>query len=115
SSGQSDRSQRTSRPTLSSRNLARKRNRQQRTKRSRRRRHLAMNALVLACFVLSPPNFIIGNPDGPKITARSALIMEAKTGRIIWGRNVDIPRYPASTTKIMTGLLLAENTKPTDL
>jgi len=29
-------------------------------------------------------------------------------------KNADIPRYPASTTKVMTGLLLAENTLPED-
>lgn len=49
------------------------------------------------------------------IKAKSALIMDATTGKVLWSKDPDTPRYPASTTKIMTGLLLLENTSPSDM
>lgn len=49
------------------------------------------------------------------ISAKSAIIMDATTGKVLWAKDADTPRYPASTTKIMTGLLLLENTSPSDM
>jgi serine-type D-Ala-D-Ala carboxypeptidase (penicillin-binding protein 5/6) len=49
------------------------------------------------------------------VTAPSAIVMDAATGKILWEKNAYTPRYPASTTKIMTGLLLLENTLPGDV
>lgn len=49
------------------------------------------------------------------ISAKSAVIMDAQTGKVIWSKDPDTPRFPASTTKIMTGLLLLEHTLPTDM
>jgi len=43
------------------------------------------------------------------IKAKSAIIMDAKTGKVLWARDEHTPRYPASTTKIMTSLLLIEH------
>lgn len=51
----------------------------------------------------------------PVLSARSALLMDADTGQILWEKNADVVRPPASTTKILTGLLLAENTQPDDI
>ncbi len=51
----------------------------------------------------------------PVISAPSALLMDADTGQILWAKNPDVRRFPASTTKILTGLLLAENTQPADV
>lgn len=50
----------------------------------------------------------------PEITAESALTMDLETGEIIYCKDADSKRYPASTTKLLTGLLLAENKQPTD-
>ena len=43
-------------------------------------------------------------PDDPlpQVTAHSAIVMEAKTGTILYARDIDTKRYPASTTKMMT-------------
>lgn len=60
---------------------------------------------------------IIGNPlpilaengaasAGPEIGAPSALLMEASTGTVIFEKNADEPRNPASVTKIMTLILI---------
>lgn len=50
-----------------------------------------------------------------KPTAASAIIIDANSGRVLWQKNADTPRYPASTTKILTALLLIEHTKPDDI
>jgi D-alanyl-D-alanine carboxypeptidase len=53
--------------------------------------------------------------DGlPEIKAEAALTMDYDTGEIIYCKDADSKRYPASTTKLLTGLLLAENRKNTD-
>ena len=49
------------------------------------------------------------NPHGPHITARSAIIIDANSGKILWSKNPLLHVYPASTTKIMTALLLIKN------
>jgi len=51
---------------------------------------------------------------GPDVTAASAIVVDADSGKVLYSKNADVPRYPASTTKVMTGLLLAENTEPED-
>ena len=51
----------------------------------------------------------------PVLSAPSALLMEYDTGEVLYASGADIKRYPASTTKILTGLLFAENTKPDDI
>ncbi len=51
----------------------------------------------------------------PRVQGQSALIMDAASGRILWERAGQEPRFPASTTKILTALLLIENTDPGDI
>ena len=46
---------------------------------------------------------------GPKVTARAALVMDAKTGEVLWSKNPDQKRAPASTTKIVTTVLALES------
>ena len=45
----------------------------------------------------------------PSVTARSAVVLEARTGRVLYERNMDERRFPASTTKIMTLIIALEN------
>ena len=45
-------------------------------------------------------------PVGPEVSAPSALLMEASTGEVIYEKNADEPRSPASITKIMTLILI---------
>ena len=44
----------------------------------------------------------------------SCLLMDAKTGKIIYAKNAYEKLYPASTTKLMTAILTLENCKLTD-
>jgi D-alanyl-D-alanine carboxypeptidase (penicillin-binding protein 5/6) len=48
-------------------------------------------------------------PVGPQIGAESAIVMEANTGAILYSKNIHEQLYPASTTKILTCLIAAEN------
>ncbi len=42
-------------------------------------------------------------------------IIEERTGKLLWSRDPNTPRYPASTTKIMTTLLMLEKCDPEDV
>jgi serine-type D-Ala-D-Ala carboxypeptidase (penicillin-binding protein 5/6) len=47
--------------------------------------------------------------DGePKVTAKAAILVDAATGQVMWQRDADAVRYPASLTKIMSALLILE-------
>ncbi len=46
--------------------------------------------------------------DAPKLQAQSAILMEASTGQVLFGKNADLPMPPASLTKIMTAILVLE-------
>ena len=53
--------------------------------------------------------------DEPNINARSAIIYDRVTGKIIWGKNENEKRAMASTTKIMTAIVVLENTNLNDV
>lgn len=53
-------------------------------------------------------NEITNWPDGPVVTAESAILMEAETGAVLYAKNIHTKQYPASTTKILTTLIAAE-------
>ena len=38
-------------------------------------------------------------PTGPAVQAASAIIMDASTGTVLYEKDADTPRYPASITK----------------
>lgn len=47
-------------------------------------------------------------PQGPVVSAASAILIEAETGVILYEKNIHEQHYPASTTKILTTLIAAE-------
>ena len=47
-------------------------------------------------------------PADPDIQAKAALLVDANTGRMVYGKNEHEELYPASLTKIMTALLVLE-------
>ncbi len=49
---------------------------------------------------------VVNAGGGPQIVTPSALLMEASTGMVIYEKNADEPRNPASVTKIMTLILI---------
>lgn len=50
----------------------------------------------------------------PDLVSEAALVMDVKTGTILYEKNAYIPEYPASITKIITCLLSLENTSLSD-
>jgi serine-type D-Ala-D-Ala carboxypeptidase (penicillin-binding protein 5/6) len=48
-----------------------------------------------------------GIDDG--LSAKSAIIIDAATGKIIFERSPDIPRQPASTIKVLTGMIALQS------
>jgi D-alanyl-D-alanine carboxypeptidase len=50
----------------------------------------------------------------PDLLGTSAIAVDLKTKEIIYAKNIDEKRQPASITKLMTALIFAENKKPDD-
>ncbi len=47
--------------------------------------------------------------EEPIITAKSAIVMDAATGKVLYAKDAEAKRYPASTTKMMTLIVALEN------
>jgi len=60
-------------------------------------------------------NSIPNWPQGPSIGAEGAILMDADSGAILYGKNIHEKLYPASTTKILTTLIAAENSNLDDI
>ncbi len=58
-----------------------------------------------------PPVYIPPGDALPHVTARSAVVMDALTGEVLYQRCMDERRYPASTTKIMSLITALESDK----
>ena len=60
---------------------------------------------------------LVVSPADPlqKLTARSAIIMDTVTGQVLYERDIDTRRYPASTTKMMTLIVALEHGRLDDI
>lgn len=67
--------------------------------------------VILITLIISGlvPGLSLSAAPDLSVSADSAVVMEAVTGRVIWAKNEKIQRPMASTTKIMTTLLLLES------
>ena len=63
---------------------------------------------VLIIFVILLSLFNLGYASAPDLNAKSAILIDAKTGNVLFEKNADKKMYPASTTKIMTAILALE-------
>ncbi len=54
-------------------------------------------------------------PQGPELFAEAGLLMDARTGTVLFSQNGDERLYPASITKLMTALLVFENCSLSDV
>ena len=50
-------------------------------------------------------------PKGPGTYGEAAIVMEARTGAILYAKNIDDKHFPASITKVLTALVAMENGK----
>ncbi|MBI1864760.1 MAG: D-alanyl-D-alanine carboxypeptidase, partial [Nitrospirae bacterium] len=69
----------------------------------------ALAAVAAAALLLSAPALAAGPPA---VTAKSVLVMDAETGRTLYAKAPDRLHAPASTVKVMTGLLALEKVSP---
>lgn len=53
--------------------------------------------------------------EPPSVAAKGAVLMDGESGRILWGKNETEPLTMASTTKIMTAILVLEEGNPDDM
>lgn len=60
-------------------------------------------------------NAIEGWATGPQIYSEAGIVMDIDSGAILYAKNIDNPHYPASITKILTGLVALENNELTDI
>lgn len=63
-----------------------------------------------ACFAENHPLQEHANIEKPVINARHAIVIERQTGRVLFEKNAYQKTAMASTTKLMTALIVAENT-----
>lgn len=59
-------------------------------------------------------NQIKGWPEGPSVYADSAIVMDIKSGAVLFGKKIEEKHYPASITKLLTVLIALENASLTD-
>lgn len=61
---------------------------------------------LLICIGLFSAGFLHAKPLSCSVSAESAILMNADTGKVLFQKNALQPRYPASITKIATGLYI---------
>ena len=69
---------------------------------------------AIICFVLFMAASIVNAQGEPKISADAAILVESSTGRIIYEKNSDMRREPASMTKMLTCLIALEKLNPSN-
>jgi D-alanyl-D-alanine carboxypeptidase (penicillin-binding protein 5/6) len=58
---------------------------------------------------------LLAHSFAPKLNAGSAVLVDGKTGRVLWGLRAHQRRHVASTTKIMTAMLALRKLEPRDV
>jgi D-alanyl-D-alanine carboxypeptidase len=69
---------------------------------------------IIFFLVLMFTNVKVFAASPPPVVADSALLIDTSSGRVLYEKNKDTVYYPASTTKIMTALLVLEHCKLDD-
>lgn len=73
-------------------------------------------ACTLFAFFLAAVALPLGAAalSADEITSSTAVLMDAQTGQVLFDKNMSQKMFPASTTKIMTAVLVAENCQMSD-
>lgn len=72
--------------------------------------------IIILLFILFCTTNVMATGELSDLSTYSptCLLMESKTGKVIYNKNAYEKMYPASTTKIMTAILTLENCKLID-
>lgn len=68
-----------------------------------------MILLLITILILLNTSYVSATSEKPSIISQSAILMDSKTGKILYAKNENEKMYPASTTKIITAILTLEN------
>lgn len=60
-------------------------------------------------FVLFLPNVLAIDVESFSVDSPSAILMDLSSGKILYEKNMDEKRYPASLTKVLTAIVVLEN------
>ena len=67
------------------------------------------NKILTIIFVILMLFQTVSYASSPTINSKAAILVEVSTGRILYEKNSTKQLYPASTTKIMTAIVVLEN------
>lgn len=73
---------------------------------------ILISAVLVICTVFSAafiPAGAANYKNNVKVASKSALLINMDTGQTVYEKAADAKRYPASTTKIMTYIIVAEH------
>lgn len=82
-----------------------------------RSRHVA---ILMACLIMLTPLKVIAAEENlnanefPQLQSETAVLMDAETGQILYQKEMNKKMYPASITKIVTGMLALKNAQLTE-
>lgn len=65
--------------------------------------------VTVLLIINAAPLVSYGTTEPPAIIAETAVVIDAKTGQVLYDKNMKEQREPASTTKVITALLTLEN------
>lgn len=67
--------------------------------------------LITLLSTLTLSNVVFAKTSPPIINAQGIVLLDATTGQVLYSKNPDTQFEPASTTKVLTGLIVLENAK----
>jgi D-alanyl-D-alanine carboxypeptidase (penicillin-binding protein 5/6) len=71
--------------------------------------------LFFLLFSLFTLHFSLSTSLAEEVHSRAAVVMEASSGKLLYAKNPDLRCAPASTTKLMTAVVVMENANLTDV
>ncbi len=80
-------------------------------------RRLMISLLVMAMVIAGMPFTAFAKPDWPSdtgIESEAGIVMDADSGAVLFGQNIHVQKAPASITKILTALVVIENSNLDD-
>lgn len=65
--------------------------------------------VFLVVLTINMSNLAAAAPNPPNIAAKAAIVIDATTGKVLYSKNAEEQRYPASTTKMMSLIVALEH------
>lgn len=69
---------------------------------------------ILICIILFNNSYIVYAENEPNLLSKSAILIDTKTNKILYDKNANEKMFPASTTKILTAIIVLENCSLTE-